>query len=130
MFLYLLDSQESEAFAELMYYAMNKFTDTIDKTVLDSYLNEMNICEYELKGLSLETSADILSGSKKQVRRTVIVELCGLFHSLENYCLEEEQWLCSLAEKLKIEEDAERLIKWSKDFSEFLGIGLMYINAE
>lgn len=133
MFLYILNQEEGKAFVELatIAYKMVSSDDVITRVSIDTYLDELHLAGYTPEGKSLSELVCILDKSTKQVRRSVIIELCGILHSDKGMNDDRLNWIYSLAEMIHIEEkESERLVRWSKDFSEFLQIGLMYINAK
>ena len=81
--------------------------------------------------MSFKDAASAFKLSSIPVKRSVIIELCGILYADKEIDNDELKWIYSLSELLQIKkEETERLIRWSKDFSDFLEIGLMYINAK
>lgn len=133
MFLYTLNKQEGEAFIELANIAMmvNGEIKECEKAVFDDYLLELGLSNYQLKNLTLEQATSAFSHSNKAAKRSVIIELCGILYSDKDFDRDEEAWLKSLASNFNLEKlETERLISWSKDFSDFIEVGLMYLNCK
>ena len=73
----------------------------------------------------------MLKQSTTQIKRCVIIELCGILYSDKEIDKNEMEWIYSLSEIFELAKtETDRLIRWSKDFSDFLEVGLMYINAK
>lgn len=133
MFLYLLNEEEGKAFMELAVHAMhvNGEEKECEKAEYESYLTELNMPNYKTVGLSFEDATATFKYSSTPVKRSVIIELCGILYADKEIDKDETNWLYSLSNAFEIKkEETERLIRWSKDFSDFLEIGLMYINAK
>ena len=129
MFLYLLNENEGRAFMELALQAMH--VNGVEKAEYETYLTELNLTGYNTVGLSFKDAASAFKLSSIPVKRSVIIELCGILYADKEIDNDELKWIYSLSELLQIKkEETERLIRWSKDFSDFLEIGLMYINAK
>ena len=102
-----------------------------EKAAYETYLTELNLTGYNTVGLSFKDAASAFKLSSIPVKRSVIIELCGILYADKEIDNDELKWIYSLSELLQIKkEETERLIRWSKDFSDFLEIGLMYINAK
>ena len=133
MFLYLLNENEGKAFLELSNIAI-KLDNEIqiwEQAEFENYLLELNLNEYSLVGLSFDEAVSCFKLSSVPVKRSVIIELCGILYSHKDIDSKMKDWITMRANKLGINQvETERLIRWSKDFSEFLEIGLMYINAK
>lgn len=132
MFLYLLNDAESKAFLELAALAMqvNGGKKACEKAAYETYRTELNLPGYETAGWSFDQAASAFKYSSAPVRRSVIIELCGLFYADREMDAGERKWIDALSAKFQLPEaETERLIRWSRDFSDFLEIGLMYINA-
>lgn len=133
MFLYLLNDKEGTAFLELSYQAMNVNGELKDNELseFDNYRAELDLQNYEIKNISYKDCLEILKVSTKQVKRSIIIELCGILNADKEVDNNEMAWLKRLASDMQIEaNETERLIRWSKDFADFIEIGLMYINAK
>lgn len=133
MFLYLLNDHEGKAFMELAAIAMkiNGEEKECEKAEFESYLTELNLSNYKPVGLRLEDAASAFKFSTIAVKRSVIIELCGILYADKDIDSDELKWINTLARIFAIPNtETERLIHWSKDFSDFLEIGLMYINAK
>lgn len=133
MFLYLLNDNEGKAFMELAAIAMkiNGEEKECEKAEFESYLTELNLSNYKSVGLRLEDAASAFKFSSIAVKRSVIIELCGILYADKEIDSDELKWINTLARIFAIPNtETERLIRWSKDFSDFLEIGLMYINAK
>ena len=133
MFLYLLNDKEGKAFIELAIQAMNIKGDNntyCDKAEYEGFLTELNLPDYQAVGLSLEDATAEFKSSSKQVKRSVIIELCCILYADKELDNDKMQWIYKLAEKFGITKpETERLVSWSKDFSDFIEVGLLYINA-
>lgn len=133
MFLYLLNETEGKAFMELAVQAMkvNGEEKECEKAEYETYLAELNLPDYKTTGLSFEKAASAFKFSSVPVKRCVIIELCGILYADKEIDSGEQKWIKSLSNIFQIPtKELERLIRWSKDFSDFLEIGLMYINAK
>lgn len=134
MFLYMLNESEGKAFIELAVLAMNVNGEEkeCEKAELEAYMMELGLSDsdYKVKGLSFEDAVSAFNHSSIHVKRCVILEICGILYADKEIDYDEFKWVNTLANYLKIEKsETERLIRWSKDFSDFLEVGLMYINA-
>lgn len=133
MFLYLLNDNEGKAFMELAIQAMkvNGEEKDCEKAEYETYLTELNLTDYETVGISFEDAASAFKYSSVPVKRSVIVELCGILYADKEIDNNEINWIYKLSDKFMLpRKETERLIRWSKDFSDFLEVGLMYINAK
>ena len=133
MFLYLLNENEGKAFMELAVQAMrvNGEEKDCEKAEYEAYITELNLPGYKTQGLSFDKAAEAFMQSTIPVKRSVIIELCGMLYADKEIDSDELKWIHNLSNKFQLSEDeTSRLIQWSKDFSDFLEIGLMYINAK
>ena len=133
MFLYLLNEKEGKAFMELAVQAMkvNGEEKECEKAELETYLTELNLADYSIVGISLEDAASVFKFSSIPVKRSVIIELCGILYADKEIDNNEINWIHTLSDIFQLSRDeTDRLIRWSKDFSDFLEIGIMYINAK
>lgn len=133
MFLYLLNEKEGKAFMELAVQAMkvNGEEKECEKAELETYLTELNLAGYSIVGISLEDAASVFKFSSIPVKRSVIIELCGILYADKEIDNNEINWIHTLSDIFQLSRDeTDRLIRWSKDFSDFLEIGIMYINAK
>lgn len=133
MFLYLLNENEGKAFMELAVQAMrvNGVEKDCEKAEYESYITELNLPGYKTQGLSFDEAADAFEQSTIPVKRSVIIELCGMLYADKEIDSDELKWIHNLSNKFQLSEgETRRLIQWSKDFSDFVEIGLMYINAK
>lgn len=133
MYLYLLNEKEGAAFMELAALAIGvSGMDTDYKEAgFDAYLMELNLPEYKIQRLSFEQAVTFLKSSSIKIKRTVIMELCGVLNVGSGIAKEGLDWIYRLSDSLNLNRaETDRLIRWSNDFSDFLEIGLMYINAK
>lgn len=133
MFLYLLNEKEGTAFLELSYQAMKINGELKDSELaeFDNYRAELDLPNYEVKNISYKDCLEHFKVSTIQVKRSIIIELCGILYASKEIDNNEMTWLKKLANDLHVEaKETDRLIRWSKDFSDFIEIGLMYINAQ
>lgn len=133
MFLYLLNDTEGRAFMELAVQAMriNGEENDCDKAEFETYLAELNLSDYKLVGLSFDEAISAFKYSSIPVKRSVIIEICGILYADKEIDSAEQKWINALATKFQLSQnETDRLIRWSKDFSDFLDVGLMYINAK
>ena len=133
MFLYLLNDNEGKAFMELAIQAMkvNSEEKDCEKAEYETYLTELNLTDYETVGISFDDAASVFRYSSVPVKRSVIIELCGILYADREIDNNEMNWIYKLSDKFMLpRKETERLIRWSKDFSDFLEVGLMYINAK
>ena len=133
MFLYLLNETEGRAFMELAVQAMklNGRKEDCTRAEYETYLAELDLLDFEPEGLSVSDAADAFDSSSVAVKRSAIIELCGILYSDKEIDEEETKWIYDLSGRFGLtESETGRLVRWSKDFSDFLEIGLMYINAE
>lgn len=133
MFLYLLNDNEGKAFMELAIQAMkvNSEEKDCEKAEYETYLTELNLTDYETVGISFDDAASVFRYSSVPVKRSVIIELCGILYADKEIDNNEMNWIYKLSDKFMLpRKETERLIRWSKDFSDFLEVGLMYINAK
>ena len=133
MFLYLLNDNEGKAFMELAIQAkkVNGEEKDWEKAEYETYLTELNLTDYETAGISFEDAASAFRYSSVPVKRSVIIELCGILYADKEIDNNEMNWIYKLSDKFMLpRKETERLIRWSKDFSNFLEVGLMYINAK
>lgn len=133
MFLYLLNDNEGKAFMELAIQAMNVNGKerVCEKAEYETYLTELNLADYEIVGLSFDEAVSEFRNSTLPVKRSVIIELCGILYVDKEIDNNKMNWIYNLSEKIMLpRKETERLIRWSKDFSDFLEVGLMYINAK
>lgn len=133
MFLYLLNENEGRAFLELAAQAMKAdgVEKDSEKAMLETFLIELNLSDYQIVGIGFEEAASAFKYSSIPVKRSVIVELCGILYADKEIDQKETNWIYALSDKFQlVREETDRLLRWSKDFSDFLEIGLMYINAK
>ena len=155
MFLYMLNDNEGKAFMELAVLAMKVngqekqcekmcikglkgdaiSIGALERFVADYAINltELGLADssYKVKGLSFEDAVSAFKHSSVPVKRCVILEICGILYADKEIDSDELKWVNNLANSFKIDKsETERLIRWSKDFSDFLEVGLMYINAK
>lgn len=133
MFLYLLNNTEGKAFMELASQAIkiNGKEKEYEEAEYETYLTELNLPDYNIVGLSFDEAASAFKYSSISVRRSVIIELCGILYADKEIDSKERKWIYTLSKKFQLSEtETDRFIRWSKDFSDFLEIGLMYINAK
>lgn|SRR5574344_1192034 len=133
MFLYLLNETEGKAFMELAIQAMKVDGEEkeCEKAEYETYLAELNMPDYKTAGLSFEEAISAFKYSSVPVKRSVIIELCGILYADREIDSDEQKWIYALSNKFQIpNSETERLVRWSKDFSDFIEIGLMYINAK
>lgn len=133
MFLYLLNETEGKAFMELAMQAMkiNGEEKECEKAEYETYLAELDMPNYKTLGLSFEQATSAFKYSSIPVKRSVIIELCGILYADKELDSNEQKWIYALSHEFQIsDKETERLIRWSKDFSDFIEIGLMYINAK
>ena len=102
-----------------------------EKAEYESYLTELNLPDYQVVGLNFDDAAAAFKFSTVPVKRSVIIELCGILYADKEIDSNELKWILALGEKFQIPKaETDRLVRWSKDFSDFLEVGLMYINAK
>lgn len=102
-----------------------------EKAEYETYLTELNLTDYETVGISFDDAASVFRYSSVPVKRSVIIELCGILYADKEIDNNEMNWIYKLSDKFMLpRKETERLIRWSKDFSDFLEVGLMYINAK
>lgn len=133
MFLYLLNEQEGIAFMELALQAMkiNGVDQECESAQYESYLSELNITNHQSGGLTIQEAVDRLKNSTPPVKRSVIIELSSLLYADKEIDSEEMRWIYSLSDEFGFDRaETERLVRWSKDFCDFMAVGLMYINAK
>ncbi len=133
MFLYLLNDNEGKAFMELAVLAMkvNGEEKECEIAEYETYLMELNLTDYNVVGLSFNDAVAAFKFSSIPVKRSVIIELCGIMYADKDFDSEELKWIYKLSDAFKLKKsETDRLISWSKDFSDFLEVGLMYINAK
>lgn len=133
MFLYLLNDNEGKAFMELAIHAMkvNGEEKDCEKAEYEAYLTELNLTDYETVGISFEDAVSAFKCSTIPVKRSIIIELCGILYADKEIDSNEMNWIYTLSDKFQLPRtETDRLIRWSKDFSDFLEVGLMYINAK
>jgi len=133
MFLYLLNETEGQAFIELAVQALKISGEEkeYERAELDTYLTELNLSDYQVVDLSFDEASAVFQNSSIPVKRSVIIEICGFFFADKEMDYAKQTWLYALAAKFQLQKkETERLIRWSKDFSDFLKVGLMYINAK
>ncbi len=133
MFLYLLNDKEGKAFMELAVLAMgvNGENKDCEKAEIETYLVELNLTGYKTIGMKFEEAASLFKFSSTAVKRIVIIELCGILYADKEIDSVETKWIYNLSNLFNLNKlESDRLVRWSKDFSDFLEIGLMYINAK
>lgn len=133
MFLYLLNEPEGKAFLELAVLAMqvNGEEKECEKAEYEAYLTELNLTDYSVIGMSFDEAVEAFKYSSIPVKRCVIMEICGILYADKDIDSDESSWVYKLSDLFNINRtETERLISWSKDFSDFLDVGLMYINAK
>ncbi len=131
MFLYLLNDKESEAFLELAAKAMqvNGKEKDCELAVLDQFRLELGKKDYNLQGTRMSDLIDIFLASSAPAKRSAIIELSSILYADEEIDKKEKTWIVDLAKKIGVHEDeTERLVSWSKNFNDFVKVGLMYIN--
>lgn len=102
-----------------------------EKAEFETYLTELNLSGYSTVGISFEDAASAFKYSSIPVKRSVIIELCGILYADKEIDNQENNWIHRLSDMFQLSrEETDRLIRWSKDFSDFLEVGLMYINAK
>jgi len=135
MFLYMLNENEGKAFMELAVLAMkvNGEEKECEKAELEVYLTELGLTDpgYKVKGIGFDDAVSAFKHSSIPVKRCVILEICGILYADKEIDPDELAWVNKLADTLNVcRAETERLIRWSKDFSDFIEVGLMYINAK
>lgn len=96
-----------------------------------TYVAELDLADFEPAGLSFSEAAAAFDKSSVAVKRSIVIELCGILYSDKEIDEKEMKWIYELSGIFGLSEaETGRLVRWSKDFSDFLEIGLMYINAE
>jgi len=134
MFLFLLNENEAKGFIELAAKSLNDLgcKKTEELSELGSFYSELNLDDYKVKNLEMAEIVTILRDSSIHVKRAIIIEICGFIYAINKQIKDkEEKWIGNLSQSLDIPpEQMSRLLRWSKDFSDFLEIGLMYINAK
>jgi hypothetical protein len=132
MFLYLLNEKEGRVFMELAIQAMNLNGTKKDcRAEYATYLAELDLADFEPAGLSFDEATAAFDESTIAVKRSIIIELCGILYSDKEIDEKEIKWIYEVSGRFGLSEaETGRLVRWSKDFSDFLEIGLMYINAE
>lgn len=131
MFLYLLNDKESEAFLELAAKAMqvNGKEKDCELAVLDQFRLELGKNDYNLQETRMSDLIDIFLASSAPAKRSAIIELSSILYADEEIDKKEKAWIIDLAKKIGVPEDeTERLVSWSKNFNDFVKVGLMYIN--
>ena len=133
MFLYLLDEKEGIAFMELALQAMkiNGGSKECVTAEYEAYLTELNLIDYNPGELTLEQAVDRFRKSTTQVKRSDIIELSSMLYADKEIDSKEMRWIYCLSDEFKMDRtETERLVMWSKDFCDFMAVGLMYINAK
>ena len=133
MFLNLLNESEGQAFMELASQAMqvNGVIKDCELAVYNDYLAELGLADYTIENISFEKAASAFKHSSMPAKRVVIIELCGILYSDDEFDSNEQKWIYRLTDIFKINKaEADKLIQWSKDFSDFLEVGFLYINAK
>lgn len=104
MFLYLLNENEGRAFMELALQAMhvNGVEKECEKAEYETYLTELNLTGYNSVGLSFKDAASAFKLSSIPVKRSVIIELCGILYADKEIDNDELKWIYSLSELLQI----------------------------
>ena len=133
MFLYYLNTNEGEAFLELANIAI--MADGVVKdceiAVIENYKKELSMQDYQIKNLSYESILNVFKDSSKQVKRSIIIELTAILYSDKEIDESEITWIEKLSKDLNIEEkEFQRLLRWAKDLTDFVEVGLMYINCQ
>lgn len=132
MFLYLLNETEGIAFLELAYLAMEAdgIIKECETAEFDNFKTELSLDNYQLQHFDVDKAIEMLKDSSFPVKRSIIIELCGILYADNEIDNAELKWIYYVAEKLNLKkEETERLVRWSKDFSDFVEVGLMYINS-
>lgn len=133
MYLYLLNDKEGAAFMELAAQALKVAGLKTDykEAGFETYLMELNLPEYKIQEIGFDQSVACFKNSSIQIKRTVIMELCGILNVDREIGKEGKDWIYKLSSFFNLSKaETDRLIKWSNDFSDFLEVGLMYINAK
>lgn len=133
MFLYYLNPQEGECFLELATIAaqVNGTTDENEELGLDSYRYELNLHDYIIKHMPYDRCVAIIKSSNTMAKRSMLIELATILYADKEIDSKEQNWIMKLSTDIGLEKDeAERLISWSKDFADFIEVGLMYINCK
>lgn len=107
MYLAGLTKEERELFLDLTLYAAeaDDKVEQIEKRVVKSFCNEMNI-EYRDKAEhSLDNAISELSNSSEECKRSIVVELGSLFFSDSEYSNEEKDFMKKIMTKFEIEEE-------------------------
>lgn len=133
MFLYLLNEKEGKAFLELATQAMkvDSRIDLSEQAELESLEMELDLVGYKTRGISKDAAISILKDCSIQVKRCIVIEICGMFYADKILGEKERSWLYDLTRKFSLDDkETERLSRWSKDLSDFIEVGLMYINGE
>jgi hypothetical protein len=132
MFLYYLKpGEESQAFLELAAIAsqLDGKTDEDEDLFLYTYKFELNMLDYRIKHIPYEKCVEIIKASNNQAKRSIVIELSSILYSDKEIDDKEDAWIMRLSNNIGLGEDeTKRMISWSKDFADFIEIGLMYIN--
>ena len=131
MFLNMLNEREGKLFLELANIAMriDGIVDDREKRILDTYRREMSLLEYELKGKAQEDIVSLLQGSKKSVKRAIIIEIAGVLDADDVIDDKEHSWIYNLGEDWGFREtEIKKMVRWTQDFNDLLQEGLDYIN--
>ena len=133
MFLKTLSDEEGELFLELLAFGLKRHG-TLTKGqqgVIDSYKGELSLPDYTVHSVPYEQVASALLHSSKQVKRSILIELSLSFFATDYSSKEDVAWLLQFASNIGIDQhEAERMIQWCKDFSDFIEVAVMYINSK
>lgn len=133
MFLHYLNEDEGKAFLELSSLAMKIHEEVkeCEQAEFESYKEELGILQYTIQNKSLEEIIAVLKNSSIEVKRTVVIELIPILYADKEIDHDEQMWIEGFANCIGINKnEVEKLIRYGKDFCDFVEIGLMYINSK
>lgn len=133
MFLHYLNEEEGKAFLELSSLAMKIHEEVkeCEQTEFESYKEELGVLDYTIQNKSLEEIIALLKNSSIEVKRTIIIEISAILYADKEIDNAEQKWIENFSNYIGINNiETEKLIRYGKDFCDFVEIGLMYINSK
>ncbi len=121
MYLNRLKQKEKENFLELAYYIANIDDDFAqeEENLIFTYRKEMELEDYEAKGIDFKQILNYFSNKNKEVKNIVFIESFALILADFSYDEEEEKFVNKMKETFAFSnKKKDELCQWVKDVIE------------
>lgn len=89
----------------------------------------MGLLDYEIQGKAQEDIVSLFQGSRKPIKRAIIIELAGVLDADDTIDEVENEWINKLGEDWGFRNnEIKKMVRWTQDFNDLLNEGLEYIN--